>query len=89
MLLYLVGLVLTAPSIASDSPSKLPRQEQSSEFVRRYLYGSFVLGNTLYIDGGCQTHSIEEVIEQTICIYSRCPFSEYTSRLDSEYHVGD
>ncbi|KAF6236380.1 hypothetical protein HO173_005471 [Letharia columbiana] len=72
MLFYIFGLVfiaLVAPSIASsvtDSSFKFPRQEQSLELVRRFFHGSFVIGKTLYIDGGEATRSIDGVIERAI-----------------------
>ena len=42
MVFYITGVVFTTRSIASfvkDDSSKLPRQEDSSQFVRRFYHG--------------------------------------------------
>ena len=42
LLFYITGIVFTARSIDSfveDNSSQLPRQEDSSQFVRRYYHG--------------------------------------------------
>ena len=44
--LYLIGLIFTTQVVASvfeDVPSKMPRQEPSSQFVRRMYHGCMLI----------------------------------------------
>lgn len=69
MLFCLIGPVFTTQVVApffEDVPSKIPRQEQNPQFVRRMYHGSFVLDEMLYIDGGLETLLIGGVIESAI-----------------------
>ena len=46
MLFYLIGLVFTTQVVApvfEDVPSKIPRQEQNSQFVRRMYHGCMLV----------------------------------------------
>ena len=46
MLFYLIGLVVTTQVVApvfEDAPSKIPRQVQDSQFVRRMYHGCMLV----------------------------------------------